>query len=38
MSYQIESIPPFDKAVKRLARKYRHIKQDLQVLVSTLST
>ncbi len=26
MSYQIETIPPFDKAVKRLTRKYRHIK------------
>ena len=36
MSYQIETIPPFDKAVKRLAKKYRHIKQDLQVLVGTL--
>jgi len=37
MSYQIETIPPFDKAIKRLTRKYRHIKQDLQVLVGTLS-
>ena len=37
MSYQIETIPPFDKAVKRLTRKYRHIKRDLQVLVGTLS-
>jgi len=37
MSYQIETIPPFDKAVKRLTKKYRHIKQDLQVLVGTLS-
>ncbi len=37
MSYQIETIPPFDKAVKRLTRKYRHIKQDLQALVGTLS-
>ena len=27
MSYQIETIPPFDKAVKRLTRKYRHIWQ-----------
>jgi len=37
MSYQIETIPPFEKAVKRLTKKYRHIKQDLQVLVGTLS-
>jgi len=37
MSYQIETIRPFDKAVKRLARKYRHIKRDLRDLVGTLS-
>ena len=37
MSYQIETILPFDKAVKRLVKKYRLIKQDLQVLVGTLS-
>jgi len=38
MSYQIETIRPFDKAVKRLAKKYRRIKQDLLVLVKSLST
>jgi len=37
MNYQIETIPPFEKAVKRLAKKYRRIKQDLQVLVGILS-
>ena len=38
MSYQIETIRPFDKAIKRLAKKYRRIKQDLRVLISMLST
>ena len=38
MSYQIETIPPFNKAIKRLAKKYRRIKQDLRVLVGMLST
>ena len=38
MSYQIETISPFDKAIKRLAKKYRRIKQDLRVLVGMLST
>ena len=37
MSYQIETIRPFDKAVKRLAKKYRRIKKDLLVLVKSLS-
>jgi mRNA-degrading endonuclease RelE of RelBE toxin-antitoxin system len=32
MSYQIESTASFDRAVKRLAKKYRHIKQDLRAL------
>ena len=37
MSYQIESIAPFDRAVKRLAKKYRHIKQDLRSLLDILA-
>ena len=36
MSYQIESIAPFDGAVKRLAKKYRRIKQDLRGLLDVL--
>ena len=37
MSYQIESIAPFDGAVKRLAKKYRRIKQDLRGLLDVLA-
>ena len=36
MSYQIESTSSFDRAVKRLAKKYHHIKQDLRGLVDAL--
>jgi len=36
MSYQIESTSSFDHAIKRLAKKYRHIKQDLRGLVDAL--
>jgi mRNA-degrading endonuclease RelE of RelBE toxin-antitoxin system len=36
MSYQIESSLSFDRAVKRLAKKYRHVKQDLRGLVGAL--
>ena len=36
MNYRIETVPPFDRAVKRLARKYRHLKADLETLVSLL--
>ncbi len=37
MSYQIESIWSFDRAVKRLAKKYRHVKHDLRDLVDALT-
>ena len=37
MSYQIESIASFDRAVKRLAKKYRHIKRDLSGLLDVLA-
>jgi mRNA-degrading endonuclease RelE of RelBE toxin-antitoxin system len=37
MSYQIESTASFDRAVKRLAKKYRHIKQDLRALLNILA-
>jgi len=36
MSYDIFTIPAFDRAVRRLSRKYRHIKADLQRLVEEL--
>ena len=29
MNYQIETIPTFDRALRRLAKKYRRIKYDL---------
>lgn len=38
MSYKVETIPPFDRIVKRLQKKYRHIKDDLKRLAKTLST
>ena len=37
MSYQIESAASFDRAVKRLAKKYRLIKRDLSGLVDILA-
>ena len=36
MNYQIETIPAFDRAIRRLAKKYRRIKHDLIGLVATL--
>jgi len=36
MNYQVESIEAFDRAVKRLARKYRHIAADLRGLIAVL--
>lgn len=36
MSYEIFTIPAFDKAVKRLKKKYHRIKHDLEQLVETL--
>jgi mRNA-degrading endonuclease RelE of RelBE toxin-antitoxin system len=37
MSYSILTIPPFDKQLKRLAKKYPSIKNDLAVLGRQLS-
>ena len=37
MSYQIESTASFNRAVRRLARKYRLIKRDLRDLVEILA-
>ncbi len=36
MSFKIESIPFFDKQVKKLAKKYRSIKDDLAELIESL--
>jgi hypothetical protein len=37
MSYNIVTIPPFDRQLKRLARKYHSIKNDLAELGKQLS-
>lgn len=36
MSYSIETIPPFDKQLKRLFKKYPSLKQDLTELATQL--
>ncbi len=36
MSYNVETIPSFDRQIKRLAKKQRSIKSDLQGLVNQL--
>jgi len=36
MSYEIVTIPLFDKQAKRLAKKYPSLKNDLKVLVDIL--
>lgn len=36
MSYNILSIPPFDKQLKRLAKKYPSIKRDFSALLDVL--
>ena len=38
MNYRIETTPAFDRAVKRLLKKYRHIKADLLILLATLGS
>ena len=37
MNYRIETAPSFDRAVKRLAKKYRRLKRDLRALVELLA-
>jgi len=37
MNYNIVAIPPFDKQVKRLAKKYPSLKEDLKHLADELS-
>lgn len=36
MSFEVRTIPPFDRQVKRLAKKYPSIKQDLRALGGSL--
>ncbi len=36
MSYKIISIPPFDKQLKRLAKKYKSLKNDFATLLESL--
>jgi hypothetical protein len=36
VNYEVFTIPAFDKAVKRLRKKYRRIKVDLERLVKAL--
>ena len=36
MNFEIETIPLFDKQVKRLAKKYPSLKEDLSELIQTL--
>jgi len=38
MSYNVKSIPNFDRQAKRLSRKYDSFKSELSVLVNSLST
>lgn len=36
MNYKIESYPPFDKAAKRLGKRYKSLKQDLIAFLKEL--
>lgn len=36
MNYSVETLPSFDKKLKKLAKKYKSIKSDLQTLVDEL--
>ena len=38
MNYNILSIPPFDKQLKRLAKKYPSLKSDFSALLDSLQT
>jgi mRNA-degrading endonuclease RelE of RelBE toxin-antitoxin system len=38
MSYNILTIPPFDRQLKRLAKKYPSLKKDFATLLSNLQT
>ena len=36
MNYNIETFPPFDRAAKRLAKRYKSLKDDLSQLINEL--
>jgi len=36
MNYKIETIPNFDKELKRLVKKYRSMKSDMALLIDKL--
>lgn len=36
MSFEVTSLPRFDKEVKKLAKKYRSLKSDLEEFISSL--
>ena len=36
MSYNIKTIPDFDKEIKKIAKKHREIKSDLSKLIDEL--
>ena len=38
MNYNVLSIPPFDKQLKRLAKRYPSLKQDFALLLESLET
>ena len=37
MNYEVESIPLFDKQAKRLSKKYYSIRNDLNILIESLT-
>ena len=37
MSYSVQTTPSFERAAKRLARKYPHLRDDLRVLIRRLA-
>lgn len=38
MSYKIQTTPPFERQVKKLAKKYPSLKNDLLLLIESLET
>lgn len=38
MSFEVSTLPRFDKEVKALAKKYRSLKDDLSLLIESLET
>ena len=38
MSYKVLAIPPFDRQVKKLAKKYPSLKRELLELIESLET